>query len=270
MRLGIGSYTYGWAVGMEGNRPSAAMTALGLIDRAVSLGVSVVQLCDNLPASEFHPDATTRIAEHAARHGVQIQVGTRGSRPDHLRSLVRIAGGFGSPVLRLVIDEPGDQPSLAEAARRLRAIRNELENCEVTLALENHDRFTASQLADLIQRIESDRVGVCLDTVNSFGALEGPRVVVETLAPHVVNLHLKDFAVIRVPYLQGFVIEGRPLGQGMLDVPWVLERLSHCGRDPDAIIEHWVPPEASVEDTVRKESDWAEQSVRAARKWIAH
>ena len=29
------------------------------------------------------------------------------------------------------------------------------------------------------------------------GALEGPDVVVDTLAPHVVNLHVKDFDVVR-------------------------------------------------------------------------
>ncbi|NTW36601.1 MAG: hypothetical protein HGB17_10810, partial [Syntrophobacteraceae bacterium] len=49
MRLGIGSYTFPWAVGMPGHRPAQPMTALDLLDKATQLGVGVVQICDNLP-----------------------------------------------------------------------------------------------------------------------------------------------------------------------------------------------------------------------------
>src|SRR4051812_31754005 len=126
MRLGIGSYTYGWAVGMEGDRPPAPLSAPGLIDRAVSLGVGIVQLCDNLPGSTFDADSVAGIREYARRHDVQIQVGTRGCRPEHLRAFARIAAELGSPVLRVVLDAPGDQPDSAEILRRLQAVRGDL------------------------------------------------------------------------------------------------------------------------------------------------
>src|SRR4029453_5082387 len=112
------------------------------------------------------------------------------------------------------------------------------------------------------------RVGICLDTANSIGALEGPEVVVETLGPYVSCLHLKDFAVTRFPHLQGFTVEGRPLGGGMLDVRWLRWRLKAFGREFNAIVEQWVPPEATNEETIRKERRWAEQSIAAARPWI--
>ena len=51
----------------------------------------------------------------------------------------------------------------------------------MTLAIENHDRFNSTTLVEILERIDSDRVGICLDTVNSFGALEGPEVVLENL-----------------------------------------------------------------------------------------
>ena len=56
MRLGISSYTYGWAVGTDTHRPPGALTAHDLIDRAAAFGVRVVQLCDNLPAATYEPD----------------------------------------------------------------------------------------------------------------------------------------------------------------------------------------------------------------------
>lgn len=269
MRLGIGSYTYGWAVGTEQSRPPDALTALGLIGRAKSLGVRIVQLCDNLPADTWEEPALAGIASAAQEAGVAIEVGTSGSSPEHLSRCIGIAARLGSPILRLVVDAPGDHPDSPEVVRRLGRVVGEAERRGVAIAIENHDRFRAKALVGIVRELPPGPVGVCLDTVNSFGALEGPEVVVETLGPYVLNLHLKDFAVVRLPHLQGFTVEGRPLGTGMLDVEWLLARLREFGRDPSAIVELWTPPEPELAETVRKEAAWARQSVTAARRWIA-
>ena len=113
----------------------------------------------------------------------------------------------------------------------------EFERAGVVLAIENHDRFKARTLAGMLERLGSEHVGICLDTVNSFGALEGPEVVVDVLGPWTVNLHVKDFAIFRAGHLMGFTVEGRPAGQGRLDVPWLLQKLHELGRDPNAIID---------------------------------
>lgn len=268
MRLGIGSYTYGWSVGTSSDRPPGAMTALDLIGRATALGVGVVQLCDNLPEETYFPRSIDEIVAAADRAGVRVEVGTRGTAPDHLRRFAGIASRLGSPLLRVVVDDGDDRPDAGEVVRRLRAVAGDFERAGVTLAVENHDRFRAATLVEILRAADAHGIGICLDTVNSFGALEGPRVVVETLGPFVASLHLKDFAVTRLPHLQGFVIEGRPLGQGSLDVPWLLAKLREFGRDPDAIIEQWTPPEPCLGRTLRKEAEWAEASVKAARRWI--
>jgi sugar phosphate isomerase/epimerase len=138
----------------------------------------------------------------------------------------------------------------------------------VKLALENHDRFTCRVLEQIIQETDPEWVGICLDTVNSFGALEGPEVVVSTLARYTLNLHLKDFVVRRVPNQLGFVVRGCPVGEGRLDVPWVLGQLREAGRDVNAIIELWTSLEDGAEDAWAVEEAWAEASVRYARRWI--
>ncbi len=266
MRLGIGSYTYGWAVGTEGARPPNALGALDLLKRAKQLRVNVVQLCDNLPAETFHSNSVNAIGSAADAAGIQIELGTQGCTPDHLLRMLEVARQLNSPLLRLVIDSPGDHPDIDEVVRRLREVLPHPSG--ITLAIENHDRFNTTALLEILARVHNPHLAICLDTVNSFGALEGPQVVVERLSPHVASLHLKDFTVTRVPHLQGFVIEGRPLGQGMLDVPWLLGTLAASGRYPNAIIEHWVPPEATMEQTIAKEAEWVRQSVLAARQWI--
>jgi sugar phosphate isomerase/epimerase len=270
MRLGISSYTYGWAVGTDENRPQGAVTALDLIARAKGFGVCVVQLCDNLPAETWEDGSVETLASRASGEGVSVEIGTRGIEPGHLRRFIRIAARLGSPILRVVVDTADNHPSPAQVVPRVAEVARELQENRVTLAIENHDRFTADTLAGIVSELRERGVpvGVCLDTANSFGALEGPRVVVPTLAEYTVNLHVKDFAVRRVPYLQGFTVEGRPAGEGMLDVPWLLGELRRFGRDLSAIVELWTPPGSDTAATIRKEAEWAERSVRAMRQWV--
>jgi sugar phosphate isomerase/epimerase len=268
MRLGISSYTYGWAIGHDAARPPNAPSARTLIRRAADLGVRVVQLCENLPASTYEDDSLEAVTTAAKEQGVSIEVGTHGIGAAHLRRFAAVARRLESPILRVVIDTADDHPTPAQVVRRLGEVLGDFQNAGVTLAIENHDRFAAAVLAGIVREFASPHVGVCLDTANSFGALEGPATVLETLGPYVMNLHLKDVAAKRFSHLQGFVIEGRPAGQGMIDIPWILGRLKEFGRDPNAIAELWTPPEATVEQTIEKEARWAVESVRALRRWI--
>jgi sugar phosphate isomerase/epimerase len=144
----------------------------------------------------------------------------------------------------------------------------EFANAGVVLAIENHDRFKVKTLVDILDRIDSPNVGICLDTVNSFGAGEGPEVVVAALGPYVVNLHVKDFTIRRHRHMLGFEVEGMPAGRGMLDVPWLLERLQAFGRDPNAILETWPPPEATIPETITKEDAWVRESIQYLRTLI--
>ena len=60
MRLGISSYTFGFAVGADGSRPVNALTAIGLVDRAKQMGVGVLQIADNMPARPTHRPRSMR------------------------------------------------------------------------------------------------------------------------------------------------------------------------------------------------------------------
>lgn len=268
VRLGIGSYAFAWAAGVAGHIPQRPLTALHLLEKAVQLDVGVVQICDNMPLDampEREFDAFCRAAE---RMKIAIEVGTRGIAAEHLRRCIGLAARAGSPILRVVIDTASHRPPLGEVVELLRPMRGDLERAGVCLAIENHDRFTARQFREIVERLDSPQFGICLDTVNSFGALEGPETVVSTLAPYVVNLHVKDFVIHRVDHQMGFVIEGCPAGQGRLDTPWLLEQLGGTGRSFSAILEQWPRLEGSLEETIDKEDRWASESVRYLRGLI--
>jgi len=268
MQLGIGSYTYTWSIGVPGSLPARPMTGFRLVERAHELGLRRVQIADNIPLDEWQESELAGLAKRARELEVAVEVGTRGIGPSHLLRYLSLAQQFGSPVVRVVVDTATHHPSPDDVIGIVRGVIPEFEKANVTLAIENHDRFSAASIARIIEKVGSKHCGVCLDTVNSFGALEGPAQVVSILGPLCVNLHVKEFTVVRASHSMGFSVEGRPAGQGMLNVPWLLGELKKMGRDPNAIIELWTPPAKTVEETVAMEDAWTVESVKYLRGLI--
>ena len=126
----------------------------------------------------------------------------------------------------------------------------------------------AMELAAALRATGSEFIGITLDTVNSLAIPEGTREVAEALAPWTHCLHVKDFLVRREWHMMGFRVEGRPAGQGQLDVPWLLAVLAKAGARCNAILELWPPEQASLQETVALEQRWAEESVGYLRGLI--
>ncbi|MBK8034398.1 MAG: sugar phosphate isomerase/epimerase [Chloroflexi bacterium] len=266
-RLGLGSYGVAWNIGVPGyEQPSTPMDAFGLLRVADELGLRLVQYADNLPLDALSSEEQAQLRDEAQARKISIEVGTRGIQTDHLHRWIELAVYFGSPILRVVVDTKAHHPDPDEVVALVRAVLPALHQADVRLAIENHDRFKARTLAGIIEAVNDPHVGICLDTVNSFGALEGPDVVVAALGRHVVNLHVKEFTVRRVPHNMGFEVTGCPAGQGMLDVPWLLAALR--GKSFNAIIETWLAPDASMSATAATELAWVRQSVAYLRTLI--
>jgi len=266
MQLGISTFTYGWAVGtpkqgVAGNRPATPFDEQRLLDRANHLGVHLVQFGDNWPVHELANEQLTTLHNRAEREGIRLEVGARGLTEAHLHRYITLAQRLHSRLLRFVIDAPGYEPSVDEVIAILKAALPTLQRAGVTLGLENHDRLLAAEFRAIVEGVASSQVGICLDTANSLGAGEGLAEVVRTLAPYTVNLHLKDVGIRRLPHLQGFQMDGRVAGQGMLNIYWVVEEVARHGRCQTAVLEQWVPPEHDVLATIAKEAAWAEESL---------
>jgi 3-oxoisoapionate decarboxylase len=260
MKLGLSSYTFGWAVGVAGHPPARPLTEQDLLDRCAAHQLSVLQLGDNLPAHDF---STRRLAELAIRKNqqrVQLELGLRRLSVERIARYAELARSLDCSLIRVVIDDDDFHPTPAEVRGLLAEVVPLLEG--LTLAIENHDRFRAETLRSIIESVGSPRLGVCLDTANSIGAGQGTHHVAEVLAPLTVNLHIKDFAIHRLPHKMGFVVQGSPAGLGLLDIPRVLDVLRPYNRCHTAILELWTPPEPALEATVAKEADWAARSLR--------
>jgi len=263
MKFGISSYAFGWGIGFDGARPERPMDEHDLLRNAVELGASIVQIADNMPLESFSPKRLQRLCTTAAASGIQLEVGARRLTIERLKLYTEIAQSVGSSLVRFVIDDADYQPSVQQIRDLLFECLSELDS--VILAIENHDRLSAYTLQSLLEEVDSDRIGICLDTANSLGAGEGLDTVLAALAPWVVNLHIKDFAIGRISTKMGFWIEGRPAGAGLLKIHELIDQLNKNPRCQSAILELWTPSAETWEATIRKEAQWVRQSCEYLR-----
>jgi sugar phosphate isomerase/epimerase len=190
------------------------MTAGGLLERAEVLGVRVVQFADNLALHRLADTDLAALRRSAERRRIDVEIGTCGIDSVNLDSYLRLAEFFRSPIVRVVLDTPNHRPTPDEVVATLRRALPAFERAGVCLAIENHDRLPSTTLAAILDRLDSPCAGICLDTANSLGCLEGLETVLEVLGPRAVNLHIKDFEIVRPPHQKGFIIEGRPAEDG--------------------------------------------------------
>jgi sugar phosphate isomerase/epimerase len=152
---------------------------------------------------------------------------------DHFDAEVRSAKEAGATILRTVtlsgrryetFDSAASFRKFSEMAlHRLKLAAAIVDRHDMLLAVENHKDWRADELIALLKKAGGDHLGVCLDLGNSISLLEDPMEVVETLAPRAYTTHFKDMAVEE--YSDGFLLSEVPLGQGMIDLPRVVQTL---------------------------------------------
>lgn len=258
MKLGISSYSLTWSIGVPGYEPPAnPLSAVDLLDISHKQSISVVQIADNLPLHSLTLNDIINIKETSKKHNITIEVGTKGTSPDHLLKYLNIAKDLKSSIVRTLITTP----DIIEAERDMKQVLPQFIEAGIQIAVENHGLHTTKQLVSLLNNIDSPYVGVCLDTVNSFGALECPKQVIDDLVPYIINLHIKDFDIKRVKHMMGYEILGAPAGSGKLDVDVLIKSILKQSREPNAILELWTPFTNTVEETIKLENQWFYQSL---------
>ena len=111
----------------------------------------------------------------------------------------------------------------ARGRRMLELAEPVMARQRIRLAVENHKDERISERLETLQAIDSEYVGVCVDTGNDISFLEDPMAVVEAYAPWAFSVHIKDMAVQECE--EGFLLAEVPLGEGILDLPRVVQVL---------------------------------------------
>jgi 3-oxoisoapionate decarboxylase len=100
---------------------------------------------------------------------------------------------------------------------------------KLKIGIENHKGLRFGEFVDWIKGVSSEWVGICLDVGNNYSLCDDPMEWLPTLAPFVVNVHIKDMGLGE--YQDGFLLSEVPLGQGILDLALIVDTIR--SRQPD-------------------------------------
>lgn len=267
MKLGLGTYCFRWSIGHKDKVPDQPMTAMDVLEFAISEGCEVVQYADNLPLDRLNGDELAVLAARALAANVALEVGTQSFNAEQVRQYIGIAEQLDARILRVALDAEDAVKPVKDLAAEFIDLLPSAKAANVRIAIENHFNYPSRQMVDLLDIIYDETVGVCLDVANSICAGEWPMETVNVLAAHTINLHLKDYEIVPDDYGVGFTITGRPLGTGRTDIEAVLAALS-TRPEMSMILEHWLPRDDSMASMRGVEEDWFRKSRDIARKYL--
>lgn len=133
----------------------------------------------------------------------------------------------------------------------LRTVTNHAERVDVDVLVEPEPDLlieTSEQFLDLLDRIDSDRVGCNFDAGHLFCVGEDPAELVETLAPYTGHYHLEDIPADRTH-------EHTQLGDGAMDIDGFLRAVEDSGYDGFVTVELY-PYEDTAAETARGAMDY--------------
>ena len=262
MSTGLGAYAFFWQW-----HPSAAapLSLEAMLERTAAAGVDRFQICD-YPAVEAWDDARlAALRATAAGLGITLELGTRGIGTEHLARYLHLAEQLDATLVRSMLNAGEHRPGRDEAVRLLAGALPAYASAGVTLALETYEQVPVATLVDVVETVGSPSLGICLDPANCVAALELPLDTVRRTAPHVKNLHVKDFHFTRQDGWVGFSLVGCPLGEGLLPYAEMVALVEPDARGISRIVEHWLPWQGDSATTIALEQRWTEHNLSYLR-----
>jgi sugar phosphate isomerase/epimerase len=176
---------------------------------------------------------------------VEIQTFLPREDPAVFEHAVTVAKEAGASSLRVVcllgrryemFDTLADwKTAVAGFHRQIAAAVPIVEKHRMRLGIENHKDWRVDQQVALLKQYSSEYVGVTLDTGNNLSVLDDPMETVEALAPYTFNVHFKDMALEETP--SGFQMSEVPLGEGLLDLPRMVDVIRRARPDAHFSLE---------------------------------
>jgi len=230
-----------------------------LISVTSELGLSLVQIADNVALLELQANQRRELRAQADDADVHIEVGTRSYRAVDFRRMLRVAEAFDSRHLRVV---GVDLPRLGAL---LASVEADVSTWGGRVVVENYFPVSSSELLATIAPF-GNWVGTCADTANSIPAGEWPLDTLRQLLPYAHYVHIKDYKFVAGPNAIGWTLIGSPLGAGQQAVRAIVQAAAAAPHRPDLILEHWLPWMGSQRATSRAERDWVDHGLSVLRQ----
>src|SRR5262245_34966443 len=203
-RLGVCSYSYNllWKAARDGQPDVPFKDTLGFIDYCHELGAGGVQIGVGSKEPDYPAKIRARVERFEMYFEGQVNLPKDAGDVDRFDADVHACKEAGAEIVRAAA-LAGRRYETFDSAEAFRQFAEKsfqsltlaeplLKKRRVRLALENHKDWRVSEFLDLLKRLSSEWVGVCVDTGNNLALLEEPLGVVESLAPFAFSSHIKD------------------------------------------------------------------------------
>ena len=241
MRLGLDTNSYHLASGLYEYRPARPLDLPGMLEQASQLSLSGVHIANSRLLASTDQSYLDEIRNEAAQRNLYLELGAHGTDVTLLREAIEVARGLGCKIVRTFVGADRQQGWAAWRQQLDRAVDGLKQTAPIagdngiTLAVENHGDLTSAELVNLLDKVRSDQVGVCLDTGKSLFVIEDPLLATQNLAPYVVTACLTDYQIVSTG--RGAMVVGCALGQGAVDLLATMQLLRQHKTDLHLNIE---------------------------------
>ncbi|QLG64338.1 sugar phosphate isomerase/epimerase family protein [Halorarum salinum] len=220
---------------------AAVEHVLGLLDER---GLAVSN-CNAFMLSAVEPGERSRDAEYgreteAFHHPsfVEPDAADRRTRVEHTEAALETAAALGAPHVSVPPGGPvpvgtSDEEATDQFVEGLRTVAERAEAVGVDVLVEPEPDLlveSSAEFLDLMERVDSPRVGCNFDAGHFFCVGEDPAELVETLEPHTRHYHLEDIPADRTH-------EHTQLGEGGMDIEGFLTAVEDSGYDGFVTVE---------------------------------
>ncbi len=247
MKVGVDSYCYHRFFGEvypDQDAPGKNMTMKDFLDEAKGFEVDGVSLesCffESLDDS-YMKELKAQLDEYgfdrvfAWGHPDGLERGLNETAFEEMKRLIPSAALIGADVMRvtgssLMFRHENHKEQIERLKNQFKEAVKIAEDCGIKLAVENHIDFTADEILELVEGVDSPNFGVNFDTGNFLRLLDDPIRGMELLAGYTLAVHLKDLKVNEKEAKPNdwFFFAGVPVGQGIVDNQKLLEILNRA------------------------------------------
>jgi len=282
MKVGIDNYCYHRFFGeiyAQQQDPGRRITIEWFVERAKQLGVDGVSLesCffpafepEYLDGLKSQLDAAGLIRVFAWGHPDGLEGGKSRTAYKEMVEMIPHARRLGADVMRVVGSSlmfrfENHQEQIERLTGMFREAVRVAADYGVKLAIENHIDFTSDEIVQLLDRVDSDHLGVNFDTANFARLLDDPVKGMRKLAPRVLATHIKDLKVNPQASVDDwFFFSSTPVGDGFVDNLALARLLKEAGYKGFLAVEtDFLHPDYADEDEA------VAQSVAALKKIAA-
>lgn len=236
-RLGIAStsYTLRWRASSSDGQLPVLKDALGFLEHSHSIGAGGIQTDLGRVNSDYAMKLRAKLEEYSMYLEGMASLPRQPEDIERFDRQIQLLKQAGADVVRAGIGGRRYETFSTAQAQREFAERSRqsiflaepvMRKHRLRLAVENHKDWLVPELVEVLKKLSSEYVGVCVDTGNSIALLEDPMAVIEAYAPYAFSTHVKDMAVQE--YEEGFLLSEVPLGEGFLDLTKMIEILQRA------------------------------------------